>query len=122
MTTEDFESRLTDFLDAMDTADFDGALALFSDDATYVRPVLNKPGEPLGTGTVSYRGKSEIRTFMLARGTRPMRQRVVVSATKGEHLFAEGIIEFEDGAPSLSPLFHLTFDSSGRISRFIAVR
>jgi hypothetical protein len=46
----------------------------------------------------------------------------VISATRGQHLFAEGVIEFGDGSPSLTPLFHLVFDGCGLIERFMAVR
>ena len=122
MTSDDYEATLTAFLDSMDEADFDRALALFADDATYVRPVLNQPGAPLGVGITEYHGKQEIREFMRARGARAMRQRIVISATNERHLFAEGTIDFADGSPSLSPLFHLVFDDEGRIERFMAVR
>jgi ketosteroid isomerase-like protein len=122
MTDNGYETTLMSFLDLMDSGDFAGALALFAEDATYVRPVLNQPGAPLGAGTVTYRGKAEIAAFMNRRGRRDMRQRVVISATRGQHLFAEGVIEFGDGSPSLTPLFHLVFDGGGLIERFMAVR
>jgi hypothetical protein len=122
MTDNGYEATLTSFLDFMDSADFAGALALFAEDATYVRPVLNQPGSPLGAGIVTYRGKAAIGDFMSKRGQRDMRQRVVVSATSGRHLFAEGVIEFGDGSPPVTPLFHLVFGDNGLIKRFMAVR
>jgi SnoaL-like domain len=122
MTDDRYEAALATFLDLMDLTDFAGALALFAEDATYVRPVLNQPGSPLGAGIVAYRGKAEIADFMNRRGRRDMHQRVVISATRGRHLFAEGVIEFGDGSPSISPLFHLVFDTDGLIQRFMAVR
>jgi hypothetical protein len=106
----------------MDLAGFAGALALFAEDATYVRPVLNQPGSPRGAGIVDYHGKAEIAAFMNRRGRRDMPQPVVISATRGQHLFAEGVIEFGDGSPWISPLFHLVFDADGLIQRFMAVR
>jgi SnoaL-like domain len=117
MTDDSYEAALTSFLQLMDRTDFAGALALFAEDATYVRPVLKEPGSPLGSGIVAYRGKAEIAAFMNRRG-----QRVVICATRGQHLFAEGVIEFGDGSPSISPLFHLVFDADGRIQRFTAMR
>ena len=122
MTDNGYEATLVSFLDRMDSGDFAGALALFAEDATYVRPVLNQPGAPLGAGIVTYHGKAEIADFMSRRGRRHMRQRVLISATRGAHLFAEGMIEFGDGSPSLTPLFHLEFDEAGLIGRFLAVR
>lgn len=122
MCNDDYEPVLTAFLGAMDRGDFDVALELAAADATYVRPTLNKPGEPLGSGSVSYHGKPEIARFMRERGRRDMRQRVLVSASAGRHLFAEGLIEFGDGSPDLRPLFHLAFGEDGRILRFRAVR
>jgi hypothetical protein len=59
---------------------------------------------------------------MNRRGKRDMRQRIVICATRGPHLFAEGVIEFGDGSASLAPLFHLAFDADGPIERFMAVR
>jgi hypothetical protein len=122
MTDNGYEATLTSFLDFMDSADFAGALALFAEDATYVRPVPNQPGSPLGTEMVTYHRKAEIGDFMSKRGHRDMRQRVVVSAPRGRHLFAEGVIEFGDGSPSVIPLFHLVFNDTGLIGRFMAVR
>lgn len=122
MTDDSYEAALTSFLRLMDRTDFAGALALFAEDATYVRPVLGEPGSPLGSGIVAYRGKAEIAAFMNRRGRRDMQQRVVTCATRGQHLFAEGVIEFGDGSPPISPLFHLVFDADGLIQRFTAMR
>jgi ketosteroid isomerase-like protein len=122
MSETPYEKTLTEFLDAMDEPDFDAALALFAEEATYTRPLLTPPGTPLGVGTLTYHGKAEIAAFMQERGSRDMRQRQLVAATRDNHLFAEGIIEFGDGSPNMFPLFHLEFDGDGLITRFVSLR
>jgi hypothetical protein len=59
---------------------------------------------------------------MNRRGRRDMHQRVVISAARGRAPLREGVIEFGDGSPSISPLFHLVFDADGLIQRFMAMR
>jgi hypothetical protein len=106
----------------MDTADFDTAASLFTDDAVYLRPPL-VPGQAAfaSSGTQRIEGLPAIRAFWDERGKRATHHVIVVEAATETEWFAEGLVSVDDSEERLF-VSHVTFDAAGKVQRFVALR
>jgi SnoaL-like domain len=110
------------YFKCMDTADFETAAGLFTDDAVYIRPPF-VPGQAAfaSSGTQRIEGLPAISAFWDERGKRATQHIIVVEATSDTEWFAEGVVSV-DGSEERLFLTHVTFDAAGKVRRFVALR
>src|ERR1700712_58385 len=122
MSDNDKSTTMKQYFRCMDTADFETSAAMFADDAVYVRPPYT-PGQGAfdSSGPTQFEGLAAIREFWRQRGRRNTRHVIGVESATDREWFAEGQVSVDDGDPRLF-LSHVTFDDSGKIQRFVAVR
>jgi ketosteroid isomerase-like protein len=113
--TTEVASPLDSYYTALDGGDVEGTLATFTDDAVYVRPVLD------GTRLEFVRGKDELREFFERRGKQPYRHFVRSCAVEADRCFVEGDAGMEGEPPTHVFLVSATLDADGRIARYFAL-
>ena len=113
--TAEVASPLDAYYTALDGGDVEGTLAAFTDDAVYVRPVLD------GHGLEFVRGRAELREFFERRGKQPYRHFVRSCAVEGARCFVEGDAGMEGEPPTHVFLVSAALDRDGRIARYFAL-
>jgi hypothetical protein len=110
------------YFKCMDTADFDTALTLFSQDAVYLRPPLAPQGVPFATsGTQRIEGSEAIAAFWAERGKRATHHHFVEKGISGNEWWGEGLVSVGDSEDKMF-LCHVSFNDDGLIKRFLAIR
>jgi hypothetical protein len=120
--TLDKSSDMKLYFACMDSADFETAASLFADDAVYLRPPF-VPGQAAfaSSGTETIAGLAAISDFWSMRGKRNTRHVIEVESITNREWFAEGSVTVDDNETRLF-LTHVTFNSAGKVQRFVALR
>jgi hypothetical protein len=110
------------YFKCMDTADFETAASLFAEDAVYVRPPFTPGQVGFGDGgSTTFDGLDAINEFWALRGKRNTNHVILTDSVTGDEWFAEGSVTV-DGAEPRTFLTHVTFNSDGKVKRFVALR
>jgi ketosteroid isomerase-like protein len=119
-STTTSDSILVRYFAARDAGDFDTALSLFADDATYIGMKTPPPAPPGTAGLEAMEGRAAIAKSFALRGKRQVDHKIEVEHRVGSHAWLEGV-STAGSNPSKRFLCHAELNGAGLIVRFIVI-
>lgn len=109
---------LRPYFEALDSGDTAGIPAMFTPDATYVRPSAPSPESPQLGGLEVVQGRAAIKEYFDRRGVLALRHFITSSATNGRHCFVDGVVKVPDvpGVTDMAFMCHAIVNDDGLIS------
>ncbi|MET8051926.1 nuclear transport factor 2 family protein [Streptosporangium sp. NPDC005286] len=117
---ETIRQAVLNYIEGLENSDFDAVADLFTDDAFYSHP----PYDPDSPKRAEVKGREALRALLKGRrGSRKWHHEIQSLFVADDRCLVEGVVrEFEGGPIRSSFAGSGTFDSEGRISRWVAYR
>lgn len=109
------------YFTALDTHEFEAALATLSDSCVYIRPPVRPAVGPHSNALEAHVGKESVRAFLEARGRLAISHDIHASESAPGQCFVMGTATSLGAGERTLFMAHALVDEAGSITRFIAV-